>query len=187
MRKLSASLTTALALTSLAACHGGGSEAASKVASSEQTGDVDSSEDGSDAECTSTPYPSAGASQVSELHFTTTNTDPTGASPPPNVIDITVSDVAKVRSIFGETNSLACNGIGFESCPAGDAITYHLTFSGSNGTSTFDIDHGGCGLVTANGAPFAQLYTDVGYWRDLATVLGVSESDLDGPLIPRNP
>src|SRR6185437_13071439 len=91
--------------------------------------------------------------------------------------DVTILNPSTVAVIFNETAALSLPPPGtVMNCPADLGIFYHLEFSGTSGTVTFDVNPTGCWHVLIGGAPRA-LASDQ-FWPDLAAALGISESTI---------
>ena len=115
------------------------------------------------------------ASTVTSLHVTQTGTppSPTYVDAGAPSVDVTVTNVGMVRAIFDETASLPPVPDGIHHCRADYGVMYHLAFSGTAGSLTFDIDPTGCEVVTVNGVPRSETSGAPAYWNDLQKALGV--------------
>ena len=112
---------------------------------------------------------------MTSVHFTTSTGIP--SNPPPNV-DVTVTDVSKVRALFEATITLPAQPQGTFNCPADFAVGYQLSFTSGATTTQFALDASGCeGLTGPDGFSAWALAND-GYWSLLAETLGVQNTTI---------
>lgn len=118
------------------------------------------------------------ASEVTSLHETTSWLP---GNPQPAVLDVMVTDADKARDAYRATLALPIllpNPPGtFTNCSNDPGVRFHLTFFfGDAGSLTATANPYGCDDVEIPGS-CRRIPTD-SYWKELATDLGISESDL---------
>jgi hypothetical protein len=118
------------------------------------------------------------APSIDRLTFSTSTGIPQNA--PPDVAKTITGSAA--QTLYQATLALPAAPTGAESCPADWGVAYHMQFSvGSELVLTVDADPSGCELFQLTGThgdTGVRALDNPDYWSEVATDLGISETEI---------
>jgi hypothetical protein len=115
------------------------------------------------------------------MHFTVSAGLPD--DPPPPMLDITVTDPARIESVYDALAALENFPDGTISCPLDIGVTYYLHFTKSDGTivAEADVNPTGCEGVDLKGSLHGTRWTidaDDTFYPTLANALSIDEAQI---------